>query len=347
MVGVMKRTPSPSVKRAITIIAATSLVALGAAAAGAPASAGSQSDPCSGPYGWPVKPFDRQHPIRGNFGDPRTVFDGRRKVTTILEGDGTFSFHQGVDISAPDGSRVYPVASGTVTFVSKHRLTVACANGVRAFQYWHLTPAVRLGQSVEIGHTVLGRIERKREHVHLTHLENRRAVNPLARGFLTPYRDPTTPRVLRLEIRGSGTRPGIGAKARGNVTFVAQTADVPSVPVPGRWHGFPVTPARLSWRLERSGRTVMSGIARDGRTVPKNAQFWQTYARGTYQNWPVFHGKKAQFVTGRYLFKLSSKPLDTRRLRNGVYELVVTARDAGGNSDVLSLRFTIDNGSDL
>src|SRR5579859_7113889 len=29
----------------------------------------------SGPlvYHWPVKPFTRQHPVRGNFGDPRTV----------------------------------------------------------------------------------------------------------------------------------------------------------------------------------------------------------------------------------------------------------------------------------
>ena len=26
------------------------------------------------PYGWPVRPFDVAHPIRGNFGDPRTVF---------------------------------------------------------------------------------------------------------------------------------------------------------------------------------------------------------------------------------------------------------------------------------
>src|ERR1700730_14677417 len=24
-------------------------------------------------YHWPIKPFDRQHPIRGDFGDPRTV----------------------------------------------------------------------------------------------------------------------------------------------------------------------------------------------------------------------------------------------------------------------------------
>jgi len=51
-------------------------------------------------------------------------------------------------------------------------------------------------------------------------------------------------------------------------------------------------------------------------------------------------------LTGRYPYKLMPKPLDTRRLRNGAYELVVTASDASGNSDVLSLRFTVDNGSD-
>ena len=27
-------------------------------------------------YGWPVKPFNRQHPVRGSFGDPRSVFRG-------------------------------------------------------------------------------------------------------------------------------------------------------------------------------------------------------------------------------------------------------------------------------
>ena len=25
-------------------------------------------------YGWPLKPFHKAHPIRGNFGDPRTIF---------------------------------------------------------------------------------------------------------------------------------------------------------------------------------------------------------------------------------------------------------------------------------
>jgi len=27
-------------------------------------------------YGWPVAPFNEQHPVRGHFADPRTTFDG-------------------------------------------------------------------------------------------------------------------------------------------------------------------------------------------------------------------------------------------------------------------------------
>ena len=57
-------------------------------------------------YPWPVAPVDRQHPVRGDFGDPRTVFTGRD--------EGAFSFHNGVDVSARPGSAVYPVVSGTV-----------------------------------------------------------------------------------------------------------------------------------------------------------------------------------------------------------------------------------------
>ena len=33
-------------------------------------------DGCRGAYGWPIKPFDEAHPVRANFGDPRTRFDG-------------------------------------------------------------------------------------------------------------------------------------------------------------------------------------------------------------------------------------------------------------------------------
>jgi len=52
------------------------------------------------PYGWPVEPFDRQHPVRGYFSDPR---DGEKRST----------FHFGIDVAVPDGTPVFSVEAGT------------------------------------------------------------------------------------------------------------------------------------------------------------------------------------------------------------------------------------------
>ena len=71
------------------------------------ASAGASAFP------WPVKPFNKQHPIRANFGDPRTRFLNTM-LTDGLQGPGTFLFHNGIDIAAADGTPVYPVVSGKV-----------------------------------------------------------------------------------------------------------------------------------------------------------------------------------------------------------------------------------------
>jgi hypothetical protein len=321
-------------------VASSALVVDSAAQATSPTMA------CTGPYGWPVKPFDRAHPIRGSFGDPRTVFKGPDVEGTLLEGDGSFSFHQGVDISAPDGSPVYAVAPGTVTRARGGRVTVSCGNG-RSFQYWHIEPVAHVGQHAVAQKTLLGFIQPKREHVHLTHLENSRVVNPAAPGHLTPYRDTTSPRVLGISIwndhRG---RRAAGRDISDRVYLVAEAIDTPALSVPGRWHGFPVTPAVLTWRIQDSSGRIVVGqkVARDvGTTVPKNDRFWDTFARGAHQNWPVFGGRKQQGVTGRYVFKLSAQPFDTRKLTDGNYELVVVAQDTAGNRDVRRLSFSIDN----
>jgi hypothetical protein len=296
-----------------------------------------------------VKPFDRQHPVRGNFGDPRTVFDGRRLQSTIDSGDGMFQFHHGVDISAPDGSPVYAVADGTITRTHGDRVTVECPNG-RAIQYWHITVArVRVGQHAVAGKTLLGHILPKREHVHLTQLQHGQPVNPLADGRLEPYRDGTRPSVLAVSFRrsdlGAAIRPD---RISGRVTAYVEASDTPALPVPGRWHGFPVTPAVVSWRIETArGRTVVAErVAWDvRRTIPSTAAFWLSYARGSHQNWPVFSDGKARGMTGRYVFRLSTSPLDTDRLGRGTYVLVVEVADTAGNRDVVRLSFQV--GSDL
>ena len=310
------------------------------------AQASSPGTGCSGSYGWPVKPFDRQHPVRGNFGDPRTVFDGRRSQRTIDSGDGMFQFHHGVDISAPDGSPVYAVADGVITRTHGDRVTVECQNG-RSIQYWHIIVRVRVGQRAVAGKTVLGHIQPKREHVHLTQLSGGTPVNPLAHGRLTPYRDGTRPSVTAVTFRrtdlGAALRP---TRLSGRVFAYVEAADMPALPVPGRWHGFPVTPALVTWRIETArGRVVVPDRrAWDVRqTIPSTDAFWLVYARGTHQNWPVFSDGKARGMTGRYMIRLSG--FDPASLRPGTYRLVAKVADTAGNRDVLRQSFRV--GDDL
>lgn len=310
------------------------------------ARASSTGTGCSGAYPWPVKPFDRQHPVRGNFGDPRTVFEGRRSQRTIDSGDGMFQFHHGVDISAPDGSPVYAVADGTITRTHGDRVTVECGNG-RSIQYWHITvpAAVRVGQFAVAGKTMLGYILPKREHVHLTQLEDGSPVNPLAPGRITPYRDTTRPSVLAVGFRRSDLSAIVApTKVSGRVYLFAEAADMPTLPVPGRWRGFPVTPAVVKWRIETARGRVIVGtrVAWDVRRgIPTTDAFWFAYARGSHQNWPVFSDGKARGMTGRYVFRLSTRPLDVDGLASGKYRLVVSARDTAGNRSTQQLTFSV------
>src|SRR3981081_2933488 len=142
-------------------------------------------------YGWPFRPFNKQHPIRGFFGDPRTVYEDG--VRYGFEPSGRFSFHQGVDISAADGTPVYPVVSGTVFYRGYAVLKVRSATGRIIFQYFRLLPAVHVGQQVVAQQTVLGFVQAPFGHVHLTEIDDGRAVNPLQRGHLSPYVDRTRP----------------------------------------------------------------------------------------------------------------------------------------------------------
>ena len=96
-------------------------------------------------YSWPFKPFNKQHPIRGFFGDPRTVFENG-VLAGGFDGPGFFSFHQGIDISAPDGTPIYPVAAATAHYLGAATLNVDTGTRRRRiFQYFHIVPIVGEG----------------------------------------------------------------------------------------------------------------------------------------------------------------------------------------------------------
>jgi hypothetical protein len=299
----------------------------------------------STPYGWPLKPFHSPHPVRGNFGDPRTVFYGPPTAATLYHGSGSFSFHRGADIYGPQGAKVYPVRSGIVVFLSASHVNVQSSDGT-TFEYWHIGSHRLPGTFVRAEKTVLGRIG-SGGHVDLTEVQNGHAVNPLAPGHLTPYKDRTHPTVssIRLQSDNAGTVV-FPNYVTGSVWLVAQAFDKPSLPVPGIWRGLPVTPALVSWRIQQPNGTVVvpTRVAADFRTnVPENNAFWSIYARGTFQNMTAFDKHYSSMQPGCYLFLLSPTRFDTHSLGDGVYDLVVTAKDIRGNSSSRSLRFTVHN----
>jgi murein DD-endopeptidase MepM/ murein hydrolase activator NlpD len=348
----MTTSRSTSTLRALLVLATSSALLLALALAiGAAAHAGSSNEGCSGVFPWPVKPFDRPHQIRGAFGDPRTQFSGPPTRTTLYSGSGKFLFHEGVDITAPDGTAVYPVASGAVIRRTEEMITVDCGNG-RAFEYWHINPRVHLGQRVFAGKTVLGRIQRGESHVHLTELGHGYPVNPVT-GGLEPCRDTTTPRVLGISLRQSESSPDeMPQFVRGSVYLLAEAydtaepIDTPGLRVPGIYRNWPVTPARVTWRIESwDGRIAAAEhVARDvRRSLPDDSRFWDTFARGTYQGQSVFGPHYSYLQPGHYVLNLAGGRFDTKRLSDGVYDLVVTAEDIAGHRDTQSLRFTVHN----
>jgi hypothetical protein len=293
-----------------------------------------------GAYGWPVRPFDAQHPVRGNFGDPR-IINGGGLLAESASITGSYDFHNGVDIAAPDGSPVYPVENGSVRYVALDYIVVVSGN--RTFHYWHIRPTVARGQHVIARRTVLGTIIRGQGHVHLTEIDGTHVVNPLAPGHLFPYRDSIPPVVDAVSFVGSGGRELQRTQVRGIVEVVAQAHDESSLPVPGAWANMPVSPATISWTLLREdGQTIASGTGVDFRyTVPPRHRFWSTYAHGTYQNFPVVANRYLSGTAGRYLYRLTR--LDTRTLPPGYYRLRVDASDVCGNVGTLTSGFDISD----
>lgn len=282
-------------------------------------------------YSWPIRPFYRQHPVRGAFGDPRVASSRQLFGQTGPSQVGGHSFHNGVDIAAPAGAPVYPVVSGTVARARTGQIVVRTRDG-RSFQYYHLTkaPAVRVGKTVVARRTVLGWIRSTYEHVHLAEIDGSIVHNPLDPGHLEPYRDSTRPLATTLYVHSGLVAHPLGTRALnpGEELAVA-AADPQTMPMPGQWGDLPQTPALVEWRLFRGQIPTPWRITVDFRhTQPPPWYFWQAYGAGTYQNCPTFADRIYHGLPGRYLFRLHIHP---ERLQPGPYRLSVQVADTHGN----------------
>jgi Peptidase family M23 len=260
-------------------------------------------------YGWPVKPFDRQHPVRAFLDDPRVGSNGGR------------AFHFGIDVAAPDGTPVYAVQAGEVFFDSRESIAVK-VGPAHEFGYWHIKPVVRSHQLVRM-HELLGTIAPGWGHVHFAERVGTTYVNPLRPGGLGPYTDPLPPDVAEIAVVRHG----------GGMEVLANAYDTTWPPVPGPWAHEPVAPALVQWRVVREGRPAPWRTAVDFRSrMLDRSLFDSVYAPPTAQN----HKGKA----GIYCFYLSHawKPAD------GSYRIEVAASDTRGNRAIAGLDVTVAHG---
>lgn len=263
--------------------------------------------------------------MRGLFGDPRIGDKGGK------------SFHFGVDVSALDGTAVYAVSGGRVSLDGQN-ITIVEAEGAREHSYWHVVPAVRNGARVRRG-SLLGHIANSWGHVHLAERRGDAYWNPLRPGAMTPYHDHGAPVVARIVT----SRPLHGIFGR--VDLIVETFDRPplSAPQPA-WHGMPVTPALVRWRLVRNAHAYVpwrvasdfrtSFVARIAGKPPSDIHFSNVYAPGTRQNKPDRPG----------LYRIwLARGFDTRPLPDGDYRLDVEVADIRGNASRGHLVLTLVN----
>jgi hypothetical protein len=273
-------------------------------------------------YGWPVKPFHVQHPVRGLFGDPRIGEGGRRQ------------FHFGVDVSAPNGTPVYATLSGRVSLLHEDVVEISGADGVE-FSYWHILPTVRPGSYAVAYRTVIGHVEKPWAHVHFSEARYGRYLNPLRRGAMAPYADHEAPVVTAVEAEREGTPVPLGSAVQ-TIDVVAETSDRPPLTVPAPWNGLPVMPALLRSRIVGpNGPLTRWQTAVDFRaTIPGAGLFGSVFARWTRQN----HAHRP----GRYRVYLMHG-LQTDALRDGAYHVEVLASDIRGNTSRFVAELNVAN----
>lgn len=255
-------------------------------------------------YGWPVKPFNQQHAVRGAFDDPR------------MGG----SFHFGVDISVPDGTSVYAVAPGTV-FRYSDAIAVRQPGG-HEFSYWHVQATVPEHSYVQTGDKI-GYVRFGFGHVHFAESDGTTYVNPLRPGALTPFADTTKPLVGPIDVEVSN----------GTMQATVEAYDPPPILPPAPWQLAMWTPALIRWRLVQNGVGVVPWtVAVDSSTYHPKSQYDDVYAPGTIQNLP---GR-----AGRFVFWLTHGiPLP-----DGRYDLEVLASDTRDNTGSASYVFDVATG---
>jgi hypothetical protein len=192
--------------------------------------------PYGAEIGWPLRPFDRQHPVRAGLNELRPE-----------------SLHVAVDIQARDGARVYAVQPGVARVLAPSGPDARIQVG--NYIYWHINPKVTTGDLVTPFKTVLGTVMAGYGHMAFSEIgADGQYANPLRPqgSVLRPYVDRAAPVIGRPSVSSDGQ---VVAPAYDPQTFIRKTRYYTPVLAPAAVayrlydsHGSPVTPLEWAFR---------------------------------------------------------------------------------------------------
>ncbi len=284
--------------------------------------------------GWPIKAFSSPHPVRATFGEPRGLV-GVAGAAGLSGGAlsqflatlnplavvGRRIIHHGIDIAAPDGTKVFAVTDGVAQ--------VGGGTGygrwvqVGPFRYIHLKNTVGAGTRVKAFTTVLGTIFPGQGHVHLTRFYRGMPVNPLHFGWPHGYEDHAAPFIQNLiAMKPNGQRISLD-ELSGPVALVVRAEDVQSQ---GGLHN----------GLYKLGYTILDG---DGRPAigPFAVLQMDVIPPIALGNLMYTTQSTRHTLTPEIFYRLTLKSpsgdglLRTGRMRPGAYTVQVRASDVRGN----------------
>lgn len=187
--------------------------------------------PYGAEFGWPIKPFHREHGIRAALNELRPG-----------------SLHVGLDIQARGGAAVYAVQAGVADV-----LTASGPNArvqVGNYIYWHIDPSVQTGEAVKPFMTIIGHVMAHYGHLAFSELNAAGDyVNPLRPGgiVLAPYANHARPEIAMPAVAADGQ---VVVGAYSPQTFVQRT----TYPTPV------LAPAGLAYELYKPDGTPVTTL---------------------------------------------------------------------------------------
>jgi len=188
---------------------------------------------------WPVRAFDGPHPVRATFGEPRGLvgvkgaagLTGAALVEFLetlnpLAVVGRRIIHHGIDIKAPDGTKVFAVTDGVASVGGGTGYGRWVQVGV--FRYIHLDNTVDPGTHVRAFHTVIGTVYKGQGHVHFTRWYQGNPVNPLRFGGPVGYADTAKPVIENMIALGANGQRVALDEISGPVALLVRAVDVQS-----------------------------------------------------------------------------------------------------------------------